>query len=59
MVDSGSTDTDADDMYAAKLRASTRLPTNWRSLGQGRPNEEGHPRVWLLGDAMHAMLPNR
>ncbi|KAE8422937.1 hypothetical protein BDV36DRAFT_290752 [Aspergillus pseudocaelatus] len=59
MVDSGSTDNDADDMYAARLRASTRLPTNWRSLAQARSNEEGHPRVWLLGDAMHAMLPNR
>ncbi|KAE8371761.1 FAD/NAD(P)-binding domain-containing protein [Aspergillus bertholletiae] len=59
MVDSGSTDNDADDMYAAKLRASTRLPNHWRSLCQARSNQEGHPRVWLLGDAAHAMLPNR
>ncbi|KAE8354549.1 hypothetical protein BDV28DRAFT_147006 [Aspergillus coremiiformis] len=59
MITLGSTDNDADDMYAAKLRASTRLPDTWRSQCAGATIEEGHPRVWLLGDAIHAMLPNR
>ncbi|KAE8392455.1 FAD/NAD(P)-binding domain-containing protein [Aspergillus alliaceus] len=59
MIALGSTDNDADDMYAAKLRASTPLPDDWRSRCQVKSIEEGHPRVWLLGDAAHAMLPNR
>ncbi|KAF7590072.1 hypothetical protein BBP40_003274 [Aspergillus hancockii] len=59
MVAIGSPDDNEDDIYAAKLRASTRLPDNWRSHCEGNAIEQGHPRVWLIGDAIHAMLPNR
>ncbi|KAF2192953.1 FAD/NAD(P)-binding domain-containing protein [Zopfia rhizophila CBS 207.26] len=41
-------------------RVASRPPTNWRSRVQSRSApEKGHPRVWLMGDAIHAMLPNR
>lgn len=41
-------------------RAAIKPSLNWRSKVQKRDEpEKGHPRVWLIGDAMHAMLPNR
>ncbi|KAE8150926.1 hypothetical protein BDV25DRAFT_129180 [Aspergillus avenaceus] len=57
MATIGSTDEDAS-LYAGKLRGSDRLPPDWRSRCQGN-SIEGHPRVWLIGDAVHTMLPNR
>ncbi|KAF2851803.1 FAD/NAD(P)-binding domain-containing protein [Plenodomus tracheiphilus IPT5] len=60
LVTVGSNDEGAS-VTALKFRASTPLPKNWRSQIQARAHtpEEGHPRVWLLGDAVHAMQPNR
>ncbi|KIW14154.1 hypothetical protein PV08_06935 [Exophiala spinifera] len=47
-------------VYSYKPRASVRPQKSWRkkALRSGIV-EQGHPRVWLLGDAMHAMLPAR
>lgn len=60
MLSIGSTaETDTEDLYIAKLRASTQLPSNWRDIQQARSTEEGHPLIWLIGDAIHCMLPNR
>ncbi|KLO89400.1 Uncharacterized protein LW93_1459 [Fusarium fujikuroi] len=53
---------DEDNITVTMLRASTKLPKNWRQRLQaqnGNNPEEGHPRVWLVGDAVHAMQPNR
>ncbi|KAL9562746.1 hypothetical protein ACKAV7_013098 [Fusarium commune] len=41
-------------------RVGKRPPANWRSKVQTKQDPAlGHPRVWLLGDALHCMLPNR
>ncbi|KAH7089239.1 hypothetical protein FB567DRAFT_627737 [Paraphoma chrysanthemicola] len=42
-------------------RASNQLPKDWRSKVRSSRSdaEAGHPRVWLIGDAVHAMQPNR
>ncbi|KAH7114917.1 hypothetical protein EDB81DRAFT_893025 [Dactylonectria macrodidyma] len=48
------------DPYILKGRASVRPARNWRrKVASSTEPERGHPRVWMLGDAMHAMLPNR
>ena len=59
MLSIGETDDDAGDLYAGKLRASTKPPNNWRSLEKNQTRDGGHPRVWLIGDAIHAMQPSR
>ncbi|KZL86101.1 hypothetical protein CI238_07127 [Colletotrichum incanum] len=41
------------------LRASRSLSKKWRRNLQTENSDEGHPRVWLMGDAVHAMQPNR
>ncbi|KAF4417215.1 fungal specific transcription factor [Fusarium acutatum] len=51
-----------DNITVTMLRASTKLSKNWRQrlrARNGNADEEGHPRVWLVGDAVHAMQPNR
>ncbi|KAF4956910.1 hypothetical protein FGADI_3513 [Fusarium gaditjirri] len=53
---------DEDNITVTMLRASTKLSKNWRQRLQahnGHVRDEGHPRVWLMGDAVHAMQPNR
>lgn len=48
------------DLYVYKARVSQRPAKNWRQKVQlVQEPERGHSRVWLMGDAMHAMLPNR
>ncbi|KAG4271861.1 hypothetical protein FPRO04_10593 [Fusarium proliferatum] len=47
-------------LYVFNARASARPPLDWRKkLSSEGAAERGNPRVWLLGDAMHAMLPLR
>ncbi|KAK1461551.1 hypothetical protein CMEL01_14505 [Colletotrichum melonis] len=43
----------------ARMRASNRLAKTWRNNVKRATGDEGHPRIWLIGDAMHAMQPNR
>ncbi|KXJ86982.1 hypothetical protein Micbo1qcDRAFT_185897 [Microdochium bolleyi] len=55
---------DDDDLHAGAYRsakADTRVDWRNRLLNTGRAVELeiAHPRVWLVGDAIHAMLPNR
>lgn len=62
LLTTGQDDKEFSGIYVTPLRASTKPAKNWRSrVQQSRliKTEEGHPRVWLLGDAMHAMQPNR
>ena len=49
-----------DNMYAYYPRSSTRPPLAWRDDIQSSDTPElGHPQVWLVGDAVHAMLSAR
>lgn len=50
---------DSSPIIALNLRASKTLSKTWRRNLQPQSPEEGHPRVWLMGDAIHAMQPNR
>lgn len=50
----------SEEVYVFEPRASKRPALNWRSKVRTATNPNlGHPRVWLMGDAMHVMLPNR
>ncbi|KAF4949966.1 hypothetical protein FGADI_8567 [Fusarium gaditjirri] len=50
----------SEQVYVFEPRATKRPALNWRSKVQTASNPSlGHPRVWLMGDAMHVMLPNR
>ncbi|RGP81375.1 hypothetical protein FLONG3_519 [Fusarium longipes] len=50
----------SEQVYVFEPRATKRPALNWRSKVQTATNPNlGHPRVWLMGDAMHVMLPNR
>ncbi|KAH8651262.1 hypothetical protein BX600DRAFT_473299 [Xylariales sp. PMI_506] len=48
-------------VYVFRARYSIRPPANWRDQVHRKlgSKEAGHRRVWLLGDACHAMLPSR
>ncbi|KAK0109974.1 hypothetical protein ONS95_002641 [Cadophora gregata] len=48
------------DIYLYRARVSKRPAKDWRAKVRSEEfPERGHPRVWLMGDAMHAMLPTR
>jgi hypothetical protein len=62
MVSMGLSDDGKTELYGTKLRGSNKLPKSWREplvAGLGHKADEGHPRIWLMGDAVHAMQPNR
>lgn len=47
-------------IHVTKFNASTEPKLNWRDkVSKSASDGRGHPRVWLLGDAIHAMQPNR
>jgi len=47
-------------MYAYQARASKQPPANWRKIAQATGDiSRGSDRVWMLGDAIHPMLPSR
>ncbi|KAH6696574.1 hypothetical protein BKA61DRAFT_710692 [Leptodontidium sp. MPI-SDFR-AT-0119] len=72
MLSAGS---EEEEIHLTMLRASKELPKSWRaeaskseqktpvngvgSNGGVRGEGRGHPRVWLIGDAVHAMQPFR
>lgn len=72
MLSAGS---EEEEIHLTMLRASKELPKSWRaeaskseqktlvngvgSDGGVRGEGRGHPRVWLIGDAVHAMQPFR
>ncbi|KAJ4245779.1 hypothetical protein NW762_013903 [Fusarium torreyae] len=60
MLEFGADAPETNDLQLIQLRASERIPKTWRNelITQGNPGK-GHPRVWLMGDAIHAMQPNR
>ncbi|OJJ78982.1 uncharacterized protein ASPGLDRAFT_53170 [Aspergillus glaucus CBS 516.65] len=48
------------DIFVSPLRASTKPSPRWRSMLKNSVEPfRGHPRVWLMGDAIHAMQANR
>ncbi|OAL43318.1 FAD/NAD(P)-binding domain-containing protein [Pyrenochaeta sp. DS3sAY3a] len=59
MLSVGEDEPEETDMLVTQLRASTRPNPNWRAQVQRAGNHAGHPRVWVMGDAIHAMQPNR
>jgi hypothetical protein len=63
MLSIGIGDSDSAGVSLIPLRASTKPSVEWRrDLQQQRDekgNRRGHSRVWLIGDAIHAMQPNR
>ncbi|KAF6832009.1 putative FAD dependent oxidoreductase [Colletotrichum plurivorum] len=59
MLTTGSEYKDKDVVTNLPLRASTTLPKDWRRKVEKSTGSEGHPRVWLIGDAIHAMQPTR
>ncbi|KAL1900669.1 hypothetical protein Sste5346_002394 [Sporothrix stenoceras] len=53
---------DNDDVYVFQPRASTNPGVDWRQKSNAKSSSEpetGHGQVWLLGDAIHPMLPAR
>lgn len=59
MLNIGEDDSNKTDFLVTQLRASTEPKADWRTRVRGAKHSQGHPRVWLLGDAVHAMQPNR
>ncbi|USP74860.1 FAD/NAD(P)-binding domain-containing protein [Curvularia clavata] len=59
MLSVGADEPEKIDMLVTQLHASTQPEANWRTLAQRTGNEKGHPRVWVIGDAIHAMQPTR
>ncbi|KAL2071052.1 hypothetical protein VTL71DRAFT_12287 [Oculimacula yallundae] len=63
MLSVGIEDSDGSGVTCIPLRVSTEPAKTWREdvrrASEDRLNPKGHPRVWLIGDAMHAMQPNR
>ncbi|KAF5554110.1 FAD binding domain-containing protein [Fusarium phyllophilum] len=48
------------DFYAFTPRVGTEPSIDWRATIKNSQDEAlGHPRVWLMGDAIHPMLPSR
>ncbi|KAH6684924.1 hypothetical protein F5X68DRAFT_223060 [Plectosphaerella plurivora] len=62
MISAGADTGQTAHIISAPLRSSKRPSQNWRETlrkREGADVNEGHPRVWLIGDAIHAMQPNR
>ncbi len=47
------------DFHVTQARVSLPVRTGWRKHLKGTSPTLGHHRVWLMGDAIHAMLPAR
>jgi 2-polyprenyl-6-methoxyphenol hydroxylase-like FAD-dependent oxidoreductase len=47
------------DFFVTQARVSLPVRTDWRKNLKGKSPTLGHHRVWLMGDAIHAMLPAR
>jgi 2-polyprenyl-6-methoxyphenol hydroxylase-like FAD-dependent oxidoreductase len=48
-----------DDIYVFQARASTEPPKHWRRDLRKKTSGAGIDRIWLMGDAIHPMLPSR
>ncbi|KAF3020316.1 hypothetical protein E8E14_013719 [Neopestalotiopsis sp. 37M] len=59
MLSLGESD-DGTDIHITQFTASTKPALDWRkNLQRNGATNQGNPHVWLLGDAAHAMQPNR
>jgi hypothetical protein len=60
MLSAGKGDSTTAEVMVLKFYAATKPRVGWRKRCQGSGDvNQGSPRVWLIGDAMHAMQPNR
>jgi hypothetical protein len=61
MLSAGKDDPEAaKELLVAQFRASIQPNKDWRErCRNSNGTKEGHPRVWIIGDAVHAMQPNR
>jgi 2-polyprenyl-6-methoxyphenol hydroxylase-like FAD-dependent oxidoreductase len=59
MIDITEGDSGNAGMIATQVHASKQPSADWRKRAQKTGSDKGHPRVWVMGDAMHAMQPNR
>ncbi|KAG9256519.1 uncharacterized protein F5Z01DRAFT_697201 [Emericellopsis atlantica] len=47
-------------IHGYEARCGLDVPLNWREKSATKEDiKKGHPRVWLMGDSIHPMLPNR
>ncbi|KAF6832917.1 FAD dependent oxidoreductase/monooxygenase [Colletotrichum plurivorum] len=62
MVSAGAEDGQTDNIASVPIRAAKPLPSGWRDMASAKTSGDkrrGHSRVWLIGDAVHAMQPTR
>ncbi|KAJ4349228.1 hypothetical protein N0V95_004764 [Ascochyta clinopodiicola] len=59
MLSVGDDDPEYTDMLVTQFRASIEPRADWRAEARKIDKDKGHPRVWVIGDAIHAMQPNR
>ncbi|KZM20527.1 uncharacterized protein EKO05_0008908 [Ascochyta rabiei] len=59
MLSVGGDDPEHTDMLVTQFRASTQPRADWRAEARKIGKDKGHPRVWVIGDAIHAMQPTR
>ncbi|KAF3389877.1 hypothetical protein DPV78_011630 [Talaromyces pinophilus] len=62
MLSVGADDEDGGEIIATQFRASNKLSKRWRHNARVQGDADatlGHPRVWLIGDGIHAMQPSR
>ncbi|KAM3067807.1 hypothetical protein ACMFMG_011293, partial [Clarireedia jacksonii] len=60
MIKSGTENEASSRIVVTALRASNKPSKNWRrEVQRNGDSPKGHTRVWLIGDAIHAMQPFR
>ncbi|KLU91659.1 hypothetical protein MAPG_10177 [Magnaporthiopsis poae ATCC 64411] len=62
MLSVGQEEGQTDNIVSIPVRVAKKLPERWREAARKKPGarpEEGHPRIWLIGDAIHAMQAGR
>lgn len=60
MLSVGDSGDDTTDIHVTQITTSTKPSFEWRkNLQRSGDCKQGNAHVWLVGDAIHAMQPNR